>query len=136
MVKKIGKRTTAKMTLAQREEVAQKIMTAVGKPVNFTYPGDEGHKHGILKERVVIFSSASGEVPYWDVVDLIEFPGEHEPKWIRIGYYRQPKKKLVWASQTTITEPVTVWKELLIHAAKEKGWFRKLLKQVVAKLPE
>ena len=62
-------------------------------------------------------------MPYGDVVDLIEFPDEPQPEWIRIGYYRKPKDRLVWASQTTITEPVETWKELLVHAAKEKMWF-------------
>jgi hypothetical protein len=73
-------------------------------------------------------------VPYWDVIDLIEFPGEPEPKWIRIGYYRKPKDKLVFASQTTITEPIETWKGLLFHAAKEKAWFRELIEHVMEKL--
>jgi hypothetical protein len=42
-----------------------------------------------------------------------------------------PKDRLVWGSQTTITEPIETWKELLVHAAKEKEWFRKLLSEVM-----
>jgi hypothetical protein len=57
------------------------------------------------------------------------YPGsdEKEPKWIRIGYYRKPKDTLNWGSQTTITEPVSIWKRILVNAAREKKWFRDLL---------
>ncbi|MBA4390930.1 MAG: hypothetical protein C0399_08330, partial [Syntrophus sp. (in: bacteria)] len=75
-----------------------------------------------------------GAVPYWDVVDLIEFKDEQEPEWIRIGYYRKPKDKLNWGSQTTITEPVSEWKKILVNAAKEKKWFRDLLEDVTKEL--
>ena len=99
-------------------DVTQKILEAVGKPVNFRYPAGEEHKKGILRDRSVLYSgmSATGStgVPYWDVVDLIEFPNEPEPYWIRIGYYRKPKDKLNWAGQTTITEPIGIWKKLLV----------------------
>jgi hypothetical protein len=81
-----------------------------------------------LKDRYVLpAQGARSGVPYWDVVDLIEFPREAEPVWIRIGYYRMPKDRLVWGSQTTITEPIAVWRSLLTNAAKGKPWFRKLL---------
>lgn len=73
-------------------------------------------------------------VPYWDVVDLIEFQNEKNPKWIRIGYYRAPKGRLQWGSQTTITEPVETWKRVLVDAAKQKRWFRDLLVGVVREL--
>jgi len=73
-------------------------------------------------------------VPYWDVVDLIEFEGEAEREWIRIGYYRRPKDRLVWASHTTITEPIGVWKRVLVQAAREKPWFLKLLREVMEEL--
>jgi hypothetical protein len=66
---------------------------------------------------------------------LIGFQDEAEPEWIRIGYYRLPKEdRLVWASQTTITEPVGVWKRILVHAASEKPWFLELLREVIAEL--
>jgi hypothetical protein len=113
----------------------KKIMKQKGKPVTFNYPGNEGQKNGILKDRAVIPSiPGSTGVPYWDVVDLIEFPGEKEKEWIRIGYYRKPGNRLVWGSQTTITEPITVWKQLLVNAAKEKKWLRDILKDVVKEL--
>jgi len=104
----------------------------IGTRVSFQYLGNEGTKQGVLKDRAVVDSAnAPGAVPYWDVVDLIEFENEAEPEWIRIGYYRKPGARLVWGSQTTITEPISVWKRLLISTAREKTWFRKLLEDVV-----
>jgi len=115
----------------KNKQVESKILDRIGKPVKFTYPADEGNKKGILKDRCVHWSADNNEkVPYWDVVDLIEFPDEKEKEWIRIGYYRKPKDRLVWGSQTTITEPYRIWKELLTKAAREKSWFRKLIKEV------
>ena len=111
-----------------------KILSRIGKPVSFNYPGIEEDKHGILKDRTVVESeNALGTVPYWDVVDLIEFEGEKE-KWIRIGYYRKPKDTLNWGSQTTITEPISIWKKILVNAAQEKEWFRDLLEDVMEEL--
>ena len=107
------------------QTVEAKILRQIGKRVTFVYP--EGPKKGYLKDRTFIHSPGSTTVPYWDVVDLIEFPSEIEAKWIRIGYYRKPKDRLVFASQTTITEPIETWKELLSQAAKEKAWFRELV---------
>ena len=113
-----------------------KILSAIGKKVNFTYPEGEGKKQGILKERVALKSTNRYlNVPYWNVVDLIEFQGEQEPR-IRIGYYRKPRNSLNprYASQTTITEPVSVWKEILVNAAQEKKWFRELIEDVMRRL--
>jgi hypothetical protein len=118
------------------DEMVGKILKAINKPVSFKYPRNEGCKEGTLMDRAVLPSPGSTGVPYWDVVDLIEFLCEPEPKWIRIGYYRKPADKLVWASQTTITEPVSTWKQLLVHAAREKSWFRNLLEGVMAELQE
>jgi hypothetical protein len=116
-------------------DVVNKILSAIGKGVRFKYPGNEGQKQGVLKDRAVVESTnAFGAVPYWDVVDLIEFKGEEEPEWIRIGYYRTPQDRLQWASQTTITEPVSVWKRILVNAAREKAWFRDLLEGVMKEL--
>ena len=118
----------------QLDEV-KKILSRVGGTVSFKYPGTEADKHGILKDRVVVKSTNElGEVPYWDVVDLIEFKDEKEPEWIRIGYYRKPKYKLNWASQTTITEPVSIWKKILRNTARQKKWFRDLLEDVMNEL--
>jgi hypothetical protein len=115
--------------------IVRKIMRSVGKPVAFRYPAGEEHKYGILSERAVVRSNPRARgVPYWDVVDLIEFKKEKNPKWIRIGYYRAPKGRLQWGSQTTITEPIHTWKRVLIQAAKQKPWFRDLLVSVVAEL--
>jgi hypothetical protein len=110
-------------------------MKPVGKRVSFQYPGNEGQKRGRLKDRAIVPSNpGTTGIPYWDVIDLIEFAEEPEADWIRIGYYRKPKERLVWGSQTTITEPVSVWKRLLVDAGKQKPWFRKLLEDVAREL--
>jgi hypothetical protein len=41
---------------------------------------------------------------------------------------------LIWASQTTITEPVSIWKRILVKATQEKKWFRDLLEEVMKEL--
>ena len=113
----------------------KKILSRIGTKVFFRYPSEEGDKHGILKDRTVVESTnAPSAVPYWDVVDLIEFKGEKETEWIRIGYYRKPKNKLIWGSQTTITEPISIWKKILVNAAREKRWFSDLLEEVMKEL--
>ncbi|HPT02837.1 MAG TPA: hypothetical protein PLJ84_09585 [Bacteroidales bacterium] len=117
-------------------EVINKIKSRIGTKVSFKYPGNEGEKQGILIDRAIIPSkNVAGAVPYWDVVDLIEFK-DHQEQWIRIGYYRKPANKINWGSQTTITEPVSVWKRILLNAAKEKPWFKKLLFEVITELEE
>lgn len=114
-----------------------RILSCIGNPVKFKYPGNEGDKCGVLKDRVVVESTNDlGTVPYWDVVDLIEFDSEREPEWIRIGYYRKPKSKLNWGSQTTITEPISIWKRILVNAVREKKWFRDLLQDVLRESKE
>lgn len=116
-------------------KMIDKIQQAIGEPVSFKFPGSEVNKAGILKDRAIVISNPRTKgVPYWDVVDLIEFQGEPKPLWIRIGYYRKPKGKLNWGSQTTITEPIDVWKRLLIQAARQKFWFRSLLEDVMREL--
>lgn len=115
--------------------VISKINSCIGKKVSFKFPGNEGDKHGILKDRAVIRSiNAEGKVPYWDVVDLIEFKDEKDPEWIRVGYYRKPGDRLNWGSQTTITEPIYIWKRILVETAKTKPWFRELLNEVMAEI--
>ena len=84
-------------------EVINKILSKIGKKVNFTYPGDEGRKQGILIDRAVFESNYVGEVPYWDVVDLIEFKGEPELEFIRITYHRKkPGKHLNFSGQRSL----------------------------------
>lgn len=140
----VGARSVERTSL-QREhrmtkddaDVIAKILKAVGRRVSFRYPGAEKHKSGHLKDRAVVRSNPGARgVPYWDVVDLIEFKGEKNPEWIRIGYYRKSKSRLQWGSQTTITEPVKTWKRLLVKAAKQKPWFRTLLQSVIVELNE
>ena len=115
------------------QEVRRKMLLRIGTNVHFRFPIGEGRMDGILEDRCVIPSNARADVSYWDVVDLITFTGEPE-KWIRIGYYRQMNDGLRWGSQTTIAEPVSVWKKLLIQTAREKEWFRELLKAVCHEL--
>jgi len=119
------------------KEIIEKIRSRIGSKVSFKYPGKEGDKTGTLKDRAIIPSTNEiGTVSYWDVVDLIEFKGEKEPLWLRIGYYRKPDEKLNWGSQTTITEPISVWKKILINAAKDKEWFANLLAEVNNEIPK
>jgi hypothetical protein len=88
-------------------EIIGKILGRIGTRVSFQYQGNEGHKNGFLRDRVVARSNpGTSGVPYWNVVDLIEFPEENEQGWLRIGYDRKPRERLVWGSQTTITEPI------------------------------
>jgi hypothetical protein len=113
-------------------EVTDRIKSAIGKPVRYKYPPGESPRFGVLEDRAVLRSNAAylNEVPYWDVVDLIEFGRE---KWLRVGYYRMPKQgKLHWASQTTLTDRIGTWEKLLVHAAREKPWFREMLERVMA----
>ncbi len=125
------------MISGDKARICNKILSCVGKKVSFKYPGSEGVKHGILRDRSVVESAnPPGKVPYWDVVDLIEFEKEKESKWLRIGYYRMPGEKLNWGSQTTITEPISIWKRLLVKAAREKSWFRDLLEDVMREMKD
>ena len=111
-----------------------RILSRIGKEVTFTYPGNEGIKRGILKDRMVIESvNEVGAVPYWDVVDLMEFKDEKED-WLRIGYYRKPHERLVFGGQTSITETISIWKKILVNTAREKEWFRNILEEVMEEL--
>jgi hypothetical protein len=117
-----------------KEELLNKIKRPIGHKVKFKYPDNEENKLGILKERVIIKSNNIAEkVQYYDVVDLIEFEKVNE-LWMRIGYYRTPNDTLVWGSQTTICEPLSVWKDIMITAAKEQPWFKELLNDVMKEL--
>lgn len=119
------------------DEVIAKIMNAVGKPVRFKYPGTEGELNGTLKQRVVLAAGQNvGGVHYWDVIDRIEFGCEGEREFMRIGYYRKPLERLIWGSQTTITEPLSTWRTLFIKAAQEQEWFRDLLIEVMAEVKQ
>ena len=86
------------------DEVAKRILSKIGQKVHYRFPGDEDSLKGTLKDRAVMESPTESAVPYWDVVDLIEFNGKKET-WIRFGYYRKPRNRLVWGSQTALTAP-------------------------------
>jgi hypothetical protein len=108
------------------------MLSRVGEPVTYHYP--EGDRHGVLEDRFVLSVGRNpAGVSYWLIVDKIKFLAF--PKhWIRIGYYRQSKDRLVFAGQTTSTFRVSEWKRLFVRAAKEKKWFRELIQDVVDEL--
>ena len=119
--------------MAGNLDVIKKIRAAVGKRVLFIYIADKAERRGYLKDRVVVPSGrgpGKTAVPYWSVIDLIEFDHEPEP-WIRITYYRKPKDRLIFAGQTTATFRIREWRKLLLKAASDKPWFRDLVKDVM-----
>ena len=118
------------------DQVTRQILARIGSRVKFLYPAAEGNAEGTLRDRYVLHVSSRGKVPYWDVIDLIDFPREPVRDWIRVGYYRKPGDRLVWGSQMTITEPVATWKQLLVGAARAKPWFRALVEEVALELRE
>lgn len=122
-----------------RKELVQRMLRPINKSVSFTYPGTDGPMRGILKDRAVIRGGEAAGAKYWDVVDLIEFGSKRSDRCIRISYYRQVGDKLGWAGQTSITEPLHVWKRMLVQAALEKPWFCDLLfsavKEIQSKRP-
>lgn len=111
--------------------IEEQIIKKVGKKVYFKYPTPEPHFQGVLKDRCVMSSPSWTGVPSWDVVDLIQFEEPQIFEALRFGYYRKPKSNLVWASQTTLTEPIDTFKRLFVKAAKEKKWFKGFLKDVL-----
>jgi hypothetical protein len=113
-----------------KAQIHEFLRRAINRRVGFNYPGGKGNKRGTLKDRAIVSSGVrSSGAHYWDVVDLIEFPHERHKRWIRVGYYRQVGDRILWASQTTITEPLHKMRRLLIEAAVQKPWFAKLLWQ-------
>jgi hypothetical protein len=110
------------------------ILSKIGAPVVFKYPNNEGTRTGRLVDRVVFESdSTEGEIPYYEMMDLISFEGESEP-CIRHAYYRKPKNKLIFGSQTTSTIPISRLKKYYLQAAKESPWFREILDEVIEEL--
>ncbi len=93
-----------------------KIMAAVGKRVAFKYPAPEPTARGVLRSRRIAWTDPAPRpsgARYCDVVDIIKLDGQTEP-WLRVGYYRLPRNgKQRWASQTTICEPLSVWRHIL-----------------------
>ncbi|HXL79838.1 MAG TPA: hypothetical protein VN951_03095 [Pyrinomonadaceae bacterium] len=110
-----------------KKELVERMLRPLNQPVSFTYPGTDGPLRGILKDRAVIRGGDAAGAKYWDVVDLIEFGRKRSDRCMRISYYRQVGDRLGWAGQTSITEPLYVWKRMFVQAALEKPWFRELL---------
>ena len=114
-----------------------KILSCVGTKVSFKFPANEGDQHGILKDRTVVERIKDvSKVPYWVVVDLIEFKGGKKSNRLRFGYYRKPNGKLNWGSQTALTTSLSNWRRIFVKAAREKAWFRKLLQDVMNELEQ
>jgi len=116
------------MGLSEEEE---KILSRKGKKVYFKYPKPEPRFRGVLKDRCVMLAPSWTGVPYWDVVDLIEFDEPKKFRALRFGYYRKSKGRLIWASQTTLTEPIITFKALFKKAVKEKEWFKRFVEDVL-----
>jgi len=120
------------MIESNQDKESRIIKRRIGEPVNFKYPPPEPQWRGKLKDRCVMPAPSWTGVPYWDVVDLIEFEGQGKKfEAIRFGYYRKSKGQLRWASQTTLTEPIETYKELFKKAVKEMPWFKKFLEDVL-----
>ena len=111
--------------------IEAKILGRVGRKVKFRYPGNGCVYTGRLKDRCVLRAPSWTGTPYWDVVDLIEFGEPERFEALRFGYYRWSGGRLIWASQTTLTEPLDVYKSLFVKAAREKEWFRRFLREVL-----
>ncbi len=115
------------MTLSTTQ-IRTRLRQPIGRPVAFRYPSGKGDRRGRLKDRAIVRSAPGPSgATYWDIVDLIEFPGERRPLYIRIGYYRQVGDELRWGSQTTIVEPVDMMTRLLTQAAIQKDWFARVV---------
>ena len=109
-------------------EIVQRIMARIGHPVRFKYPGTEGHKHGVLRDRVTVKSDVTSTgVRYWDVIDFVEFPNERKKHWVRFGYYRQDGARLRWAGQTSLAEPKGNMRRLFQAGVAQAVWFRRLI---------
>lgn len=106
------------------------LLRNVGKKCcKFTYPEEGVVMRGVLKDRVVYHTeSMTGVTDYWDVIDLIEFDYKGKNMTaIRFGYYRRSKGRLIWGSQTTLTERMDILKDFFRKAAGQKSWFKQLL---------
>ncbi len=109
------------------EEIATRLRRPVGRPVSFKYPGDEGAREGILKDRLILpggFGPAKAGrpgVPYYHVLDLIRFDGEPED-FLRLSYYRHlPDGRLIFGGQFAACSPLSQWAGLLA-ALHDTGW--------------
>jgi len=123
------------MKVLNREEQKEYLLSKIGNPVKFTYPEGEEPLNGRLLDRYAVFDGEDDSVAYWNVIDLIEFEGEDE-NWLRITYYRYKKKdnRWVFAGQTSISDPISVFIELFVKVAEEKEWIRPVFKEVCKEL--
>ena len=111
-------------------EIERRILSAVGRQVRFRYPSARLPILGVLKDRVTSKAAPVHGVAYWDVIDLIEFPDQPEPLWMRVGYYRCDNGRLRWGSQTSLTEPLSAWRALL-RRGSDRPWIREVLDGVL-----
>jgi hypothetical protein len=117
--------------LLSKEEQKQYLLSRIGDAVNFKYPEPPYLLKGKLLDRYVIAGGEDEWVAYWNIIDLISFENEDE-KWLRITYFRYKKKDRRWvfAGQTSLTDPISSFRDLFVNAVKEKDWIRPLFKEV------
>jgi len=113
------------------KEQKEYLCSKKGKPVVFKYPEPPYYLKGKLIDRIVVKDRGDDLVTYWNLIDLIRFEGEAED-WLRITYYRYKikEKKWVFAGQTSLSDPISHFRELFVNAIKEKEWIRPLFKEV------
>ncbi len=109
------------------DDILKRLMAKVGSRVSFKYPGGEGEKRGILKDRVAVKSNEGARrgVRFWNVIDLLEFPDATQP-WIRFGYYRQDGSRLVWA-RSSLADGEEDVRRLFVAGIQQAEWFRQLV---------
>ena len=127
------------MTQQERfDEIERRILERIGSQVSFQYAEPKLSREGELADRVTLnpYPGSTDDISYWNVIDLIRFPDETEKEWMRVSYYKNSGSRLVWGGMTALTEPISAWKRLFVHAAREMPWFRNLLKDVMRELDE
>ncbi len=114
------------------KEAQARLMKKVGQRVSFKYPGAEGEKRGVLKDRVVVKSTEATHsgARFWNVIDLLDFSDATDP-WIRFGYYRESGEHLIWA-RSSLADGQEDLRRLFVAAAKKAPWFRELVKGLTA----
>jgi hypothetical protein len=122
-----------KKGLTEKEQ-KEYLCSKIGESVVFKYPEPPYLLKGKLIDRIVVKDGGDEIVTYWNLIDLIRFEGEEED-WLRITYYRYKNKDRRWvfAGQTSLSDPISHFRDLFVSAIKEKEWIRALFKQVFKK---
>ena len=116
--------------LTKKEQEAY-LYGKIGEEVNFTYPEPPYTLEGKLLDRYVVEGGEDDWVTYWNMIDLIRFENEDE-NWLRITYYRYKKKEKRWvfAGQTSMSNPISEFRELFVGAIKKKEWIRHFFTEI------